>query len=92
MAEKKTAIPDDIAKMNFETALKELEGIVSKLESGNAPLEESIELYERGNLLKAHCESRLKAAQAKVGKNHARRRWRCRHRACQYRLIGPFCP
>ncbi|GAK46121.1 exodeoxyribonuclease VII small subunit [Tepidicaulis marinus] len=68
MAEKKTAIPDDIAKMNFETALKELEGIVGKLESGNAPLEESIELYERGNLLKAHCESRLKAAQAKVEK------------------------
>jgi exodeoxyribonuclease VII small subunit len=68
VAEKKTAIPDDIAKMNFETALKELEGIVGKLESGNAPLEESIELYERGNLLKAHCESRLKAAQAKVEK------------------------
>ena len=68
MAEKKTAIPDDIAKMNFETALKELEGIVGKLESGNAPLEESIELYERGNLLKAHCESRLKAAQAEVEK------------------------
>lgn len=68
MAEKKAGIPDDIAKMSFEAALSELEKIVGQLESGNAPLEESIALYERGNHLKAHCETRLKAAQAKVEK------------------------
>ncbi|MGK2740705.1 exodeoxyribonuclease VII small subunit [Tepidicaulis sp. LMO-SS28] len=68
MAEKKAGIPDDIAKMSFEAALQELEKIVGQLESGNAPLEESIALYERGNHLKAHCETRLKAAQAKVEK------------------------
>jgi len=68
VAEKKAGIPDDIAKMSFEAALSELEKIVGQLESGNAPLEESIALYERGNHLKAHCETRLKAAQAKVEK------------------------
>lgn len=58
----------DIEKLNFEDALAQLEQIVAKLESGNAPLEESIDLYERGNKLKAHCEARLKAAEAKVEK------------------------
>jgi exodeoxyribonuclease VII small subunit len=58
----------DIEKMNFEDALAQLEQIVAQLESGNAPLETSIELYERGTKLKAHCEARLKAAEAKVEK------------------------
>ena len=63
-----TDIPADIATLSFEKALEELEQIVGQLESGNAPLEKSIELYERGNSLKAHCETALKAAQAKVEK------------------------
>jgi exodeoxyribonuclease VII small subunit len=58
----------DIAKLNFEDALTQLEQIVAQLESGNAPLEKSIELYERGTALKAHCEARLKSAEAKVEK------------------------
>ena len=58
----------DIAKLNFEDALAQLEQIVARLESGNAALEDSIQLYERGNKLKAHCEARLKAAEAKVEK------------------------
>tara|TARA_R110000868_G_scaffold91679_15_gene254116 strand:+ start:4559 stop:4807 length:249 start_codon:yes stop_codon:yes gene_type:complete len=58
----------DIEKLNFEDALAQLEQIVTQLESGNAPLEKSIELYERGTALKAHCEKRLKAAEAKVEK------------------------
>lgn len=58
----------DIATLSFETALAELEAIVSKLESGNAPLEESIALYERGAALKAHCEAKLKSAQEKIEK------------------------
>ncbi|MEN6541714.1 exodeoxyribonuclease VII small subunit [Parvibaculum sp.] len=58
----------DIDKLSFEDALAQLEKIVSQLESGEAPLEKSIELYERGTELKAHCEARLKAAEAKVEK------------------------
>ena len=56
------------ADLSFEDALQRLEAIVSKLESGQAPLEESIALYEEGARLKAHCENRLKAAQLLVEK------------------------
>ena len=54
------------ADLSFEDALARLEGIVQRLESGQAPLEESISLYEQGAALKAHCEARLKAAEEKV--------------------------
>ena len=57
-----------IAAMSFETALAELETIVRALESGQAPLEQSIEQYERGAALKAHCESKLAAARLRVEK------------------------
>jgi exodeoxyribonuclease VII small subunit len=60
--------PADIASLSFEQALAELEGIVQELESGQAPLERSIEMYERGARLKAHCETRLEAARLKVEK------------------------
>ncbi len=58
----------EIKKMSFEAALSELETLVEKLERGDAPLEESITLYQRGAALKAHCESKLKDAQLKVEK------------------------
>jgi exodeoxyribonuclease VII small subunit len=58
----------DIAKLPFETALKELEEIVQKLEGGKVPLEESITLYERGELLKKRCETLLRAAESRVEK------------------------
>jgi exodeoxyribonuclease VII small subunit len=58
----------DIETLSFEQALAELEGIVAKLESGQAPLEDSIAMYERGALLKAHCEKRLEAARLRVEK------------------------
>lgn len=54
------------ADLSFEDALQRLEGIVSRLESGQAPLEESISLYEEGARLKTLCEERLKAAQLRV--------------------------
>jgi exodeoxyribonuclease VII small subunit len=60
--------PTDIQTLSFEQALSELEKIVAQLESGQAPLEESIALYERGAQLKAHCEARLEAARLKVEK------------------------
>lgn len=62
------AIPDDIAKLSFEEAVKELEGIVSQLEEGRVDLEKSIAIYERGVALKSHCEAKLKAAQARIEK------------------------
>lgn len=58
----------DIAGLSFEQALAELERIVAELESGQAPLERSIEMYERGAALKAHCERRLEAARLRVEK------------------------
>lgn len=62
------AIPKDIEKLSFEEALAELEGIVGKLESGAAKLEESIDFYTRGTQLKAHCQNKLRDAQSKVEK------------------------
>lgn len=56
----------DIASFSFEEALKELENVVRRLESGEAPLDESIELYARGDALRAHCQARLDAAQARI--------------------------
>ena len=60
--------PADIAVLSFEQALAELEQIVARLESGQAPLEDSIGMYERGAALKAHCEARLAAARLRVEK------------------------
>ena len=54
--------------LSFEAALKELEGIVARLEQGQVDLEDSIALYERGQALKAHCESKLKAAESRLDK------------------------
>ena len=55
-----------IDQMSFEAALAELEQIVRTLEVGSAPLDQSIELYQRGDRLKRHCEARLKAAQERI--------------------------
>jgi exodeoxyribonuclease VII small subunit len=60
--------PTEIAALSFEQALAELEQIVARLESGQAPLEDSIQMYERGAALKAHCEARLQAARLRVEK------------------------
>jgi exodeoxyribonuclease VII small subunit len=58
----------DIKGMSFETALKELEQIVTRLERGDVELEQSIDIYERGEALRAHCDQLLKRAEAKVEK------------------------
>jgi exodeoxyribonuclease VII small subunit len=55
-----------IGQLSFEAALKRLEEIVRRLESGEATLDESIELYGEGDRLKQQCETRLQAAQAKI--------------------------
>jgi exodeoxyribonuclease VII small subunit len=56
----------DVAGLPFEKALSELEDIVRQLEGGRVPLEESIAIYERGELLKRHCEGLLKRAEARI--------------------------
>lgn len=57
-----------IGAMSFEDALRALEGVVRRLESGEAKLDESIELYEQGEKLRAHCQARLDAAQTRIEK------------------------
>lgn len=61
-------ISKEVQKLSFEEAMEQLEEIVQKLESGDVRLEESIEFYTRGNELKAHCEAKLRDAQARVEK------------------------
>ena len=61
-------IPKDIEKLSFEDALSNLEDIVQKLEGGTVELETSIEIYTRGQQLKAHCENKLKDATARIEK------------------------
>lgn len=68
MTDTQSNAPADIAALSFEAALAELEAIVSKLERGDVPLDESVDLYARGDALRAHCEARLNAAQARIDK------------------------
>ena len=58
----------EIQELSFEKALQELEMIVGRLERGDVELEDSIAIYERGEVLRKHCDSLLKQAEAKVEK------------------------
>ena len=55
-----------ISEMTFEQAMSGLEKIVTELERGDVPLEDSISLYEKGAELKKRCETKLKEAEQKV--------------------------
>lgn len=57
-----------VKDMTFEEAMTALEQVVTRLERGDVPLEESISLYEQGAALKKHCADKLAAAEAKVEK------------------------
>jgi exodeoxyribonuclease VII small subunit len=61
-------LPPDIAKLSFEDAMTELEKLVRQLEDGRAKLDDAIGAYERGALLKRHCEAKLREAQARIEK------------------------
>lgn len=61
-------IPDDIARLGFEEAMKELEGIVQSLERGEVKLDDAVAKYMRGSFLKRHCEAKLNDAKMKVEK------------------------
>jgi exodeoxyribonuclease VII small subunit len=58
----------EIDQMSFEQALTALEEIVTQLERGDVPLDQSIALYERGEKLRAACQNRLDSAQARIEK------------------------
>ncbi|GJE62672.1 exodeoxyribonuclease VII small subunit [Methylobacterium trifolii] len=58
--------PAQIGEMPFEKALEQLEEIVRRLERGDVPLDESVEIYERGEALKRHCEALLKKAEVRI--------------------------
>jgi exodeoxyribonuclease VII small subunit len=58
----------DVTQLSFERAIEELETIVKRLEEGKVPLEESVAIYERGELLKRRCEELLRLAEARVEK------------------------
>ena len=66
MSQPEPALGPEIAAMSFEDALRGLEEVVRGLESGEVPLDATISLYERGEQLRAHCQARLDAAQARI--------------------------
>ncbi|MHC4623954.1 MAG: exodeoxyribonuclease VII small subunit [Planctomycetota bacterium] len=66
MAEKKTK--DDLAKFSFEQAIKELTGIVSQIEQGQIPLQDSLQQYEKGMALIKHCRGILQKAEKRIEK------------------------
>lgn len=55
-------------EMLFEDKIKELEAIISELESGEIPLEESIEKYTKAMTLVKECDEKLKNIEEKVNK------------------------
>jgi exodeoxyribonuclease VII small subunit len=55
-----------INELSFEAAYAELETIISRLESGELTLEESVELFERGRSLSDHCQALLDKAELRV--------------------------
>ncbi len=61
-------IAADVKNLPFEKAIEELESIVKRLEEGKVPLEESVAIYERGEILKRRCEELLRQAEARVEK------------------------
>ena len=63
---KASATTTSATQPSFESALQELEAIVQAMETGNAPLEESLAAYERGIALLRHCQETLGAAERKL--------------------------
>lgn len=57
-----------IEKMSFEEALAELEEIVNKIDTGQESLADAVSSFERGVVLKNHCEKMLKEAKLKIEK------------------------
>jgi exodeoxyribonuclease VII small subunit len=56
----------DLSALSFEAALEELGSLVRRLEAGQVPLDDAITLYERAMALRAHCDARLRDAEARI--------------------------
>ena len=57
---------NDLKKLTFEEAMKELEELVDSLDKGDVSLDEAIAVYDRGSQLKDYCEKKLQEAKMKV--------------------------
>jgi len=79
------ATSPEASGLSFEDALRALEDVVRRLESGEVPLDESISLYERGESLRKACQTRLDSAQARIERIVAG--WRARRAAPARRTI-----
>lgn len=55
-----------VGDLSYEQARDELVRLVARIESGEAPLEESMVLWERGEALAAHCQAKLDQAQTQL--------------------------
>ncbi len=64
--QEESSVSQDISGLSFEDALAELERIVKGLEGGQQKLEDAITAYERGAVLRQHCEAKLAEAEARV--------------------------
>ena len=72
MASRETPPANDVSALSFEQAMKELEDIVRRLESGQVKLDEAVSAYERGAALKAHCEGQAGRGAHQSRKDHRR--------------------
>lgn len=63
--------PPDVRDLSYEEARDELVRLVARIESGDAPLEEAMQLWERGEALAAHCQAKLDQAQAALDRSTA---------------------
>jgi exodeoxyribonuclease VII small subunit len=64
----KEEIKNDISKLTFEQAIKQLTDIVGKIEQGKIPLQDSLEQYEKGMALIKHCKGILEKAEKRIEK------------------------
>jgi exodeoxyribonuclease VII small subunit len=64
----KEEIKNDITKLSFEQAIKELTGIVGKIEQGEIALADSLQQYEKGMALIKHCRKILQEAEKRIEK------------------------
>ena len=82
----------DVTKLSFERAIEELETIVKRLEDGKVPLEESVAIYERGEVTEAPLRGAAATGGGAGRENHHRRERPCdRYRAAGRAMTALWC-
>lgn len=61
-----SAQPTEVDQLTYEQARAELAQVVRQLEAGDAPLEQSLAMWERGEALATHCQNWLDQARARL--------------------------